>query len=424
MSILIAAENFTISAFETEPIGGYEMPVNAETGEQFPNCCPFHKSVFEHAKKWFEKFPNCYDPHTKYIGEGGFRKANYNGIAEKIVKQVSFTEHHISARIKNPDWYKDITDYVDYNVSSFGHPAVGVDGYLNAVKLCIQNTLSGEQRQRLSEFIDGYRQPNKTDLNLLISTYQKWFNEFPFEFKSYFGNLKTHFETLLPILNGKPETNIYSGMAKTKLHTKSSLIEALINLTINLITQINGVTLHEQGLITEADKIKLELVINRRKLKLKQGYTNSSPSEEQRYRKILKAWYKDEIKFFDDITPFLKAPPQQTDQEQPIFKNNFDNSTPDDVYKHFKAGLVDKKYLTKEELNEYLKAAFELEEAPEKRFKMKNASTKYQVMRVFYAYYTNIAGKPHRKAKNYAALLGEYFEGYETENVRTNFNNA
>jgi len=312
MRILIAAENFTISAFETEPIGGYEMPVNEETGEQFPNCCTFHKSVFEHAKKWFEKFPNCYDPHTKFIGEGGFSKSIYNGIAEKIVKQVSFTEHHISARIKNPDWYKDITDYIDYNVSSFGHPAVGVDGYLNAVKLCIQNTLSGEQRQRLSEFIDGYRQPNKTDLNLLISTYQKWFNEFPFEFKSYFGNLKTHFETLLPILNGKPETNIYSGVAKTKLHTKSSLIEALLNLTDNLLTQINGVALYEQGLITDANKIKLELVINSRKLKLKQGYNNSSPSEEQRYRKILKAWYKDEIKFFDDITPLLKAPTQQT----------------------------------------------------------------------------------------------------------------
>jgi len=312
MSILIAAENFTISAFETEPIGGYEMPVNEETGEQFPNCCTFHESVFEHAKKWFEKFPNCYDPHTKFIGEGEFRKANYNGIAEKIVKQVSFTEHHISVQMKNPDWYKDITDYIDYNVSSFGHPAVGVDGYLNAVKLCIQNTLSGEQRQRLSEFIDGYRQPNKTDLNLLISTYQKWFNEFPFEFKSYFGNLKPHFETLLPILNGKPETNIYSGVAKTKLHTKSSLIEALINLTDNLLTQINGVALYEQGLITDANKIKLELVINSRKLKLKQGYTNSSPSEEQRYRKILKAWYQDEIKFFDDITPLLKAPHQQT----------------------------------------------------------------------------------------------------------------
>jgi hypothetical protein len=103
-------------------------------------------------------------------------------------------------------------------------------------------------------------------------------------------------------------------MAKVKMHTKSSLIEVLINLTNNLLTQINGVTLYENGLITDANKIKLELVINSRKLKLEQGYKNSSPNEEQRYRKILKEWYKDEKIFIDEITPLLKAlPPQQNE---------------------------------------------------------------------------------------------------------------
>jgi hypothetical protein len=100
-------------------------------------------------------------------------------------------------------------------------------------------------------------------------------------------------------------------------HTKSSLIEALINLTNNLLTQINGVALYEKGLITDVNKIKLELVINSRKLKLKQGYKNSSPNEEQRYRKILKEWFKDEKIFINEITPLLKALPPQ-----PIAKKN------------------------------------------------------------------------------------------------------
>jgi len=318
--IEIDAENFTLSAFETKPIEGYELPINKETGEQFPNCCPFHKSVFEGAVNWFAKFPNCCEPHKKFVGKWWFKKENYNGIAEKIVKQLSYTEHHISERIKKTDWYKDITDYIEYNISSFGHPAVGLNLYLGNVKHYIQNTkgeLNKEQRQRLIEFIEGYYKPSeteKTDLNILYSTYQKWIKEFPFELNSYFGNLKQHFEKQLPILNGKPETNIYSGMAKAKMHTKSSLIEALINLTNNLLMQINGVTLYEKGLITDANKIKLELVINSRKLKLKQGYKNSSPNEEQRYRKILKEWYKDEKIFIDEITPLLKAlPPQQTE---------------------------------------------------------------------------------------------------------------
>lgn len=327
--IEIDAEHFTLSAFETKPIEGYEAPTNKETGEQFPNCCPFHKRVFEGAESWFSKFPNCCDQHKAMVSKWWYNKANYSGIAEKIVKQLSYTEHHISERINIDDWYKDITDYIEYNVSSFGHPAIGLHLYLGNVQHYIKNTnceIPKIKRQVLIEFIETYYnspidKTNKTDLNVLYSTYQKWLKEFPFELNSYFGNLKQHFEKQLPILNGKPETNIYSGMAKAKMHTKSSLIEALINLTNSLLTQINGVTLYEKGLITDANKIKLELVINSRKLKLKQGYKNSSPNEEQRYRKILKEWFNDEKKFIDEITPLLKAlPPQQAETKKDKLK--------------------------------------------------------------------------------------------------------
>ena len=41
---------------------------------------------------------------------------------------------------------------------------------------------------------------------------------------------------------------------------------------------------------------------------------------------------------------------------------------------------------------------------------------------VFYEYYKNVASKPHRKQKQYVELLCNYFEGFKTENVRTNFN--
>lgn len=431
----IDGENFTISAFETKPIEGYEAPTNKKTGEQLPNCCPFHKSVFERAVIFLAKFPNCCEEHKKFVGKWWFRKENYNGIAEKIVKQLSYTEHHISERIKKNDWYKDITDYIEYNVASFGHPAVGLNLYLGYVKHYIQSTkskLNKEQRQRLAEFIEGYYKPSeteKTDFNILYSTYQQWLKEFPFELNSYFGNLKQHFEKQLPILNGKPETNIYSGMSKAKMHTKSSLIEALINLTNNLLTHINGVTLYEKGLITDANKIKLELVINSRKLKLKQGYKNSSPNEEHRYRNILKEWFKEEKIFIDEITPLLKAlPPQQTETktepEQPTFTNNFDKITPTEIYKHFKAGLVEKQYLTEQELNEYLKAAFELKKIPETLFKIKDAPNKATIEAIFYKYYKNVAGKIHGTQYQYAALLGDYFEGYKTTTVSSNFSKS
>ena len=155
--IEIDAEYFTLSAFETKPIEGYEAPTNKETGEHFPNCCPFHKSVFEGAESWFSKFPNCCDQHKAMVSKWWYNKANYSGIAEKIVKQLSYTEHHISERINIDDWYKDITDYIEYNVSSFGHPAIGLHLYLGNVQHYIKNTNSEIpkiKRQALIEFIE------------------------------------------------------------------------------------------------------------------------------------------------------------------------------------------------------------------------------------------------------------------------------
>ena len=322
--IEIDAEHFTFSAFETKPIEGYEAPTNKETGEQFPNCCPFHKSVFEGAESWFSEFPNCCDQHKAMVSKWWYNKANYSGIAEKIVKQLSYTEHHISERINIDDWYKDITDYIEYNVSSFGHPAIGLHLYLGNVQHYIKNTNSEipkNKRQQLIEFIETYynspKEQTKTDLNILYSTYQKWLKVFPFEI-SFFSTLKPHFEKQLPILNGKPETNKYTGLAKVKMHTKGSLIDVLLNLTNNLIAQINTTTLYEKGLLTEPQKIKLELVLNERKMKLKQGYVNSSKDEEQRYRKILKEWFADEKRFIDEVTPIVKAlPPQPIVKQKP-----------------------------------------------------------------------------------------------------------
>ncbi len=120
----------------------------------------------------------------------------------------------------------------------------------------------------------------------------------------------------------------------------------------------------------------------------------------------------------DELDSLLK----NEDPKVAKIRNNFDKISIMDVYNHFKIGLVDKKYLTDEELINFLKLAFEHQILPKKRFKIKNAKTKQIVVSLFYKYYKDIAGRPHRKQKEYAALLGEYFEGYNTKNVSSNFN--
>lgn len=125
------------------------------------------------------------------------------------------------------------------------------------------------------------------------------------------------------------------------------------------------------------------------------------------------------------LTLINSLPPEhsETVREQviPTFKNNFDNVKPTEIYNHFKAGLVEKGYLTEQELNEYLRAAFELKKIPQTLFKLRHTPTKQKIYTVFYVYYKDISQKKHERQKEYAALLGNYFEGYKTEIIKTNW---
>jgi hypothetical protein len=133
---------------------------------------------------------------------------------------------------------------------------------------------------------------------------------------------------------------------------------------------------------------------------------------------------KDRYKSYLEQKQALTTQQKETITEQPNFTNNFDNISPVEVLEHFKTGLVEKQYLTEQELNEYLKAAFELKTIPEKLFAIKDAPNKAAIEAVFYKYYKNVAGKVHGKQKQYAALLGNYFEGFKTSTVSTNFSKS
>ena len=137
---------------------------------------------------------------------------------------------------------------------------------------------------------------------------------------------------------------------------------------------------------------------------------------------IEKSYYFDLEHWIEALKSLLPRQTEtKTEQETPTFTNNFDNIKPTEIYNHFKAGLVEKGYLTEQELNEYLKAAFELKTKPEILFKLKYTPKKQKIYTVFYVYYKDIAQKKHQRQKEYAALLGDYFEGYKTEIIKTNW---
>lgn len=330
--MLETEQGFLAEPKETEPTTG-EHDFNTCEG-----CQNTRKELIKRLTEKFngteqkQGFPFCCSHHSNLTKVKEFNRASFVPVPEMVADKIIYTNSHIINNHKNENYYKDITDYIDYTVKSFGQMPTGCGGalfigdyFFYVTDLLTRNTeISKERKNRLLEFLEAHQTPptkNKnTDLNILLDTYQKWFKVFPFEI-SFFATLKPHFEKQLPILNGKPETNKYTGLAKVKMHTKGSLIDVLLNLTNNLLTQINTTTLYEKGLLTEPQKIKLELVLNERKMKLKQGYVNSSKDEEQRYRKILKEWFTDEKRFIDEVTPIVKAlPPQPIKTKADILK--------------------------------------------------------------------------------------------------------
>lgn len=107
--------------------------------------------------------------------------------------------------------------------------------------------------------------------------------------------------------------------------------------------------------------------------------------------------------------------------EQSPFKNNIDNVPESKVIEYFSKNLVDKKYLSKEALDSYLKQAFELKTPPTQKFSFENFPTQAKIRKVFYGYFSTTAGKPSGRKLEYVKLLGEYFNGFETSKIESNF---
>ena len=108
---------------------------------------------------------------------------------------------------------------------------------------------------------------------------------------------------------------MYSGVAKAGIHSRESMIQSLLLLTNRLLTKINAATLYEQEQITDAEKIQLELILNARKLKLKQGYPGDTSKGGEKFTAILHEWFEDEKAFVNELIPIVKNAKQPMGEE-------------------------------------------------------------------------------------------------------------
>ncbi|EKF55609.1 hypothetical protein I215_06612 [Galbibacter marinus] len=305
----IDGEHIWSLGYDTKPFDDeYDPP------DKFPNCCGYHKSIVEHTDEWLIKFPNCCESHKKLKTKYWFKKENYKFLSLKVVNELAFTENFIAKNLESDLWYKNITDYIEYSIDSFGIPNIGGDRYLGNLKHWLKSTeptdfdFPESKRSKLLEFIDKFYSPGKkinTDLNILHTTFQKWLKTFPD--LPFFKELKEKLKGKIPfnLLLYETNHNRFTGLTKAKIRTQSELIEILINSTKNLLGTINTPKLFANGLISDKVKYQIDLLNEQHKVRQNQLLIDYSKNE-VKYVKIIKKWLKNERLFLSELKPIIK----------------------------------------------------------------------------------------------------------------------
>lgn len=119
-----------------------------------------------------------------------------------------------------------------------------------------------------------------------------------------------------------------------------------------------------------------------------------------------------------------KAPAKEA-INQINFTNNFNEVDEKIVYNYFYESLVGKKLLTVEELNEFLKMAFQEKTFPTKKLKFNPTQlSKEKIINFFYVFMKEFSSSTHGRKKDFVNLLSGYFEDFEYQKVFDNFAKA
>lgn len=204
-----------IPGWDVKAPENYKSPINSYTGKKYPECCEFHKGALREVDKCYYEVSNAPVIQDVIDGFVSISKRKCSAIANKVVRQVIFTEYHILKHITYSDWYEKITDYIEANIASFGRmpygngSPVGLEHYLNYLKQALTDersclkasTLTKERVERLCFFLDFYHPDKRIEKNRMLDLcfiYRKWLETFPFEI-TYFKKFQEHYRARFPV---------------------------------------------------------------------------------------------------------------------------------------------------------------------------------------------------------------------------------
>ncbi len=303
--------------------------------ENCDSCMSHHNLLISEFQEKVDKFPNCCEHHKKLFQLPEFAIGNYSDVPKWSADKIMFSYHHFMHWIDKEEWYNEITQYFYYCIVSygsfpykFGEPLEQGNYFSCIIHLIKENknalnsdvvnkTVLQERIIKIISYLESFFDDNKTvkkDINILLSKYNEWYKIFPFDL-DYFKTLKKKFQMTLPIFNGRKKYNKYLGTVSREIHTKESLTEVLIDTTKNIISNINTLTLYENGKLNDTDKIRLELILEKRKLELT-TITLIPNKTNKIYIKTLKKWLVSEKKFIEDIKPFIVNIPKENKEKR------------------------------------------------------------------------------------------------------------
>src|SRR5690606_37491440 len=111
--------------FETQPATDEHDFKNCE------GCQNTRKELIRRFTKMFkgneqkQGFPFCCSHHSNLTKVKEFNRASFANVPEMVADKIIFTNQHIDNKHNAHSYYKDITDYLEYTVESFGKMPTG-----------------------------------------------------------------------------------------------------------------------------------------------------------------------------------------------------------------------------------------------------------------------------------------------------------
>ena len=312
--------------------GEFEFPFQVKSTktkhslENCKDCQETHKLLISEFAERAKKFPKCCKNHSKLFEIPEFVVGNYQEVPKWAADKIMFSYHHFMEWIDHDSWYREITDYFEYCIESYGSfpYQYGEPFLLGSYSSCLLFRIESIRKELESDTISKRELDSRVDrivnyleslsnaklqknrdknFNLLLEKYNTWFKLFPFDLE-YFKPLKRTFQKRIPVFRNI-KRNKYLGTTKMELHSIEDFTEILINTTKDILAKINALSLYEKGELSNTEKLKLDLILQKRKLEVKELSLKSTKTE-RGYVRILKEWLKGEKEFVKEIKPYLK----------------------------------------------------------------------------------------------------------------------